>query len=380
MADRIRVLLLTGSLGLGGTERNILHIATSLDKERFDVEVWSDYDGEPVQEQLVAAGILCQSLKGQSSLGKFFLWRIFFHNLPYQWKLFRLLMGARKDVIHAFGFPMAYYAILLGRLAFCKRMIFAVQDWDVWKKSWRYRFLDKLISRFAWRVICDGEGARKLAIEQQGMKADKLITIYDGVNEGELNPSRPIAEIRAELGLVMDAPVIGVIARLDLAKKGQDDFLKALPSINDAYPDAQFLVVGDGPDRAKVEELVADLPESARPVLAGFREDLADMLAAVDVLVIPSRWESVPKILLEGMWLWRVVVATRVGDIEEILDDETGVLIPSDDPQALADAVKGLLADPEWCVALAERAHEKLEERGLTLAASVKHYEKLYAG
>jgi glycosyltransferase involved in cell wall biosynthesis len=377
---RLSVLLLTGSLSLGGTERNVLHLATRLDKARFDVRVVSDYEGEPVQEQLREAGVPCRALKGAPSLGKPLLVRLFGHNLPYQWRLFRIVRRHRRGIVHAFGFPMAYYAVLLGRLAGCRRLIFTVQDWDIWKKSWRYRWLDKLCSRLAWRVVADGEGARRLAVERQGMAADKTVTIYDGVNTDELATPRSPVEMRRELNLDPGRPVVGVIARLDVAKKGQDVFLAAIGAIHASHPGAQFILVGDGPDRNRIAAMVHDLPREARPVMTGFRSDLADVLKALDILVIPSRWESVPKILLEAMWLQRAIVATRVGDLEEVLDASSGVLIPPDAPGALAEAVCELLADTERRRAVGRRARRVLEEKGLTLATSIRRYETLYEG
>lgn len=376
--DREQVLFLTGSLNVGGTERNILHLATRLDKERFDVEVWSDYEGEPLQRELRERGVACRVLKGAPSLGKPWLVRLLRHNLPYQWRLFRMLRRRRRAVVHAFGFPMAYYATLLGRLAGCRRIIFAVQDWDVWKTSRAYRFLDRLISRLAWRVIADGEGARRLAIEKQGMKAEKLITIYDGVNTEELAVESQPKATRERIGLEADRLVAGVVARLDCAKKAQDVFVAAIPGIAKAHPGAQFLLVGDGPDRERIEQMIGDLPEGQRPVMAGSRSDLADVLAALDVLVICSRWESVPKVLLEAMWLERPIVATNVGDIAEVLDASCGRLIAPDDPQALAAAVAGLLAEPAAARELGRRAKARIVERRLTLDDSVKQYEALY--
>ncbi len=145
------------------------------------------------------------------------------------------------------------------------------------------------------------------------MAPDRLMTIYDGVDAEELKPSRSPAETRRELGLAPDGVTVGMIARLDLAKKGQDIFLRAIPAIRAKAPRTQFVIVGDGPDRARIEALLESLPAGARPVMAGRRTDLADVLAALDVLVIPSRWESVPKILLEAMWLERAVVAAARG-------------------------------------------------------------------
>jgi len=376
---RARVIFITGSLRLGGTERNILHLATRLDRKRFDVQVWSDYDGEPLQGELRRRGVTCRALKGEPSVGKPFLVRLFRHNLPYQRRFLALLRAERESVIHAFGFPTAYYAVMLGRLAGCRRIIFSVQDWDVWKRSGVFSALDRICSRLARCVVADGQGARRYAAWRQGMAPRRLLTIYDGVDTDELAPSRSAEETRADLGLAPARPTVGMVARLDIKKKGHDTFIAAVPRIAEARSEAQFVIVGDGPDRASVESLAAALPEDCRPVLAGGRSDLANILDALDVFVIPSRWESVPKVLLEAMWMRRPIVATRVGDVPEILDESCGVLVEPDRPAALAEAVAGLLADPARAAALGRAAHRRIIERGLTLENSIRRYEELYA-
>jgi glycosyltransferase involved in cell wall biosynthesis len=375
---RIPIHFFTGSLNLGGTERNILHLATRLDPERFDAQVWSDYEGEPIQTELRSRGIVCRSLKTGHSLGKPFLKRMLHHNLPYQLRLCKTLSGCRDGVVHAFGFPMAYYVTLLGRLAGCRRIIFSVQDWDVWKRSGIYSMLDRTCSRLAARVIADGEGARRIAATRQGMDRRRLVTIYDGVNTAEIEPTRAAADVRRELGLAPDRLTIGVIARLDLAKKAQDVFLDALTKLSGKVPEVQFLIVGDGSDRQEVERRVQMLPEDVRPVMAGFRSDLGSVLAALDVLVISSRWESVPKILLEAMWLGKPVVATRVGDIPEILDESCGMLVPSDTPEEMARVLLRLIQDRPYRDRLGTAGHERIVSRCLTLDDSIRCYEDLY--
>jgi glycosyltransferase involved in cell wall biosynthesis len=376
---RIDVLFLTGSLNLGGTERNILHLATGLNPAIFRVQVWSDYEGEPVQAKLRARGIECHALKPGHSLGKPLLRRLFRHQLPYQRRLFRLLRENRGAVVHAFGFPMAYYAALIGRLAGCRRIVLAVQDWDLWKRSGVYAALDRACSRLASRVVADGQGARRVAARRQGMAPDRLMTIYDGADVEELKPTRAPVETRRDLGVEPDRVTVGMIARLDLAKKGQDIFLRAVPEIRAKAPRTQFVIVGDGPDRAPIEALREALPADSRPMMAGERTDLADVLAALDILVIPSRWESVPKVLLEAMWLARPVVAARVGDIPEVLDEKCGSLVPANSPRALADAVARLAGDEDLRAQLGRAAHERIRARGLTLEDSLRAYERLYA-
>jgi len=373
-----RVLLFVGSLEIGGTERNVLHLARGLKRHGVDVEVWCNYEGQPLQATLREAGVPCRGLK-RPSVGRHPLVRLFGYNLPYQRRLFHLLRANRDAVLHVFGFPMTYYVVLLGALAGARRMVFTIQDWDVWKKGLVYRCLDRLCSRFAASIIADGAGAARLAADRQGMDERKIRVIYDGVDTNELRPSRPREAVRAELGLAPDRVVVSVIARVDVRKKGQDVFLAAARSAAEQAPEAQFLLVGDGPDRGRLEMLAADLPPGARPVFAGFRTDLADVIEATDVLVIPSRWESVPKILLEAMWLCRPVVATRVGDIQEVFDERAGRLVPPDDPLRLSEAVVELVRNPALRRQLGEAGRGIILERGLTLDQSIGLVQSEYA-
>lgn len=374
---RTRVLLFVGSLEIGGTERNVLHIARSLDRDRFEVEVWCNYEGQPLQKAVRDAGVPCNSLK-RVSLGLNPLARLLRHNLPYQWRLWRLLRKNRHAVIHVFGFPMAYYVALLGALAGARRILFSVQDWDVWKKGRLYRALDRLASRVAWGIVADGAGAARMAVERQGMDARKVEVIYDGVDTSELRPAKDRAAVRAELGAGVGDVLVAVVARLDARKKGQDVALAAVGRIAESAPQAKLVFVGDGPDRGLLESAARDLAPAARPVFAGFRGDLADTLNACDILLIPSRWESVPKVLLEAMWLERPVVATKVGDIEEVFDERAGRLIEADDPDALAKAVAELANAPALRRQLGSAGRAILLERGLTLDRSIKAIEERY--
>jgi len=369
-----RVCLFAGSLNIGGTERNILHVARQLKAGGWPVEVWCNYEGQPLQAELEAAGVPCRGLK-RLSTGRPFLSRVFLHNLPYQFRLWRLLRQRRRDIIHGFGFPMTYYVILLGWLAGARRMVFAVQDWDVWKKGRLYRWLDRLCSAAASRIIADGQGAARLAVERQGMSSAKMGVLYDGVDTAELTPKRDAQAVRAELGAGAGEIVATVIARLDARKKGQDVFLAAARYVTTPV---RFVLVGGGPDQARLEDMAAGLPPVARPVFAGFRSDLADVIQASDIIVIPSRWESVPKILLEAMWLRRPVIASRAGDIAEILDNTAGRLTPVDDPYALAAAITELAADPALRAKLGQAGRDIIERRRLTLDASIARLKEQY--
>jgi glycosyltransferase involved in cell wall biosynthesis len=149
--------------------------------------------------------------------------------------------------------------------------------------------------------------------------------------------------------------VIGNVARL-AEQKGQRTLIKAAPAILERFPDARFVIVGDGELRGELEVAAAGLPFE----LTGTREDVAELLAGFDVFAFPSRFEGLCLAVIEAQVAGVPVVATPVGGIvETVVPGETGVLVPVDDQAALADAVCALLADPELAGAMAGEARRR---------------------
>jgi glycosyltransferase involved in cell wall biosynthesis len=153
-----------------------------------------------------------------------------------------------------------------------------------------------------------------------------------------------------------------------------------MPRILAGVPTATCLLVGGGADRIRLECLAAEVGVAVRVRFAGTRTDLGDVLAALDLLAIPSlRFESVPKILIEGMATGRAIVASRVGDIPELLDDgRTGILVPPGDPGALADAILACLTKAGRAAAMGRAAQETVNAKGLTLEATTATLYGLY--
>ncbi|MFQ5757129.1 MAG: glycosyltransferase [Acidiferrobacterales bacterium] len=197
----------------------------------------------------------------------------------------------------------------------------------------------------------------------------------------ELVPTRPSAATRAALGIPGEGPAIGVVARLDDRHKGQSVLLRAASRILQVMPTATFVFIGDGADRAALESLAARTHIAGHVRFVGTRTDLGDVLTMLDLLVIPSRrYESVPKILLEGMAAGCPIVASRIGDIPELLEDgRTERLVSPGDHEALADAILDCLANPGTAASLATAARTAVASKDLTLEATAATLERLYA-
>jgi glycosyltransferase involved in cell wall biosynthesis len=233
--------------------------------------------------------------------------------------------------------------------------------------------MDRLIvpsAAIATMVRAEGRGAAEISIVPNGVDLDRF---------SPHRSSQDTAEVRASLGIPLDAFLIGVVARLE-PEKGHRHLLEALPAIVEAVPNAWLLLVGEGSQADALRAQASSLPAAARErvVLAGFLTDVEAVTQALDVAVMPSLREAQGLALLEAMAARRPVVASAVGGIlETISDGVDGLLVPPADPQALAAAVVRLAADRRLRDRLAASGRRRVEER-FSVAASVRQVEAIY--
>lgn len=366
----MRVVFVAGSAAMGGTERNVLRLAGALQARGTSVEVVLLSASGPLLAAFEARGIPIHPLA----------WSYRVRAFPAELARLQETLGrCRPDLVHSYGYPTIWWGTLAALRAGAAARVIAIQAWDTWKGESEYR-LDRATSPAVHLAIADGEGVRQFAVERYGLPAARTRTLYDGADPEDITPRLPRAEARASLGICPADRAIGVVARLDDVHKGQAVLLETAPQVLAARPEAVVVLVGDGSDRAALETKAAGLGITGRVRFAGTRNDLGDVLSALDLLVIPSRrFESVPKILVEGMAAGLPIVATRVGDIPELLEDRrTGRLVPAEDPAALAAALLEILGDADSAAALGGAAREAIARRGLTLEGTAERLVGLY--
>jgi len=186
--------------------------------------------------------------------------------------------------------------------------------------------------------------------------------IPNGIDLGRLPPfALDRRGARSAAGLRRDRRLVAGVGRLD-AQKDFPTFLRAAAMIAAEFPDVDFLVVGEGGERAALEALARRLGVGARVVFTGLRHDVPRLLAAVDVLALTSLYEGFPNVLLEAMATGAVAVATDVGGCRELVTSgETGLLVPPRAPAAVAAAVGRVLRDPALARRLATAARQRVE-------------------
>jgi glycosyltransferase involved in cell wall biosynthesis len=224
------------------------------------------------------------------------------------------------------------------------------------------RFRRLLCSRLAAHVAV-GEHAAHLTEELIGLPRGSIETIHNGVPDA---PSERAPRVRP-------GPLVGAVGRFS-PQKGLDTLIRALPSL----PGVTCVLVGDGPERPGLERLAEELGVSDRMVMTGWVEQPRDYLPSFDLVALPSRYEGLPLVVIEAMLAERPVVASDVGSVSEAVEGgRTGMLVPPDDPAALAAALSKLLADPELRAKMGTRARELALAR-FSPAAMTRSYEALY--
>ena len=218
-----------------------------------------------------------------------------------------------------------------------------------------------LYTKAARRIVTTGERLREQVIEETGARAGDVVSIPTGIDLERYRPGDRDAARRA-LELPLDRPIIGIVATLR-SWKGHRHLLRAMASLQ--AKDASLAIVGDGPQRAALESLAADLALGARVHFAGNQADVVPWMQACDVFCLPSYAnEGVPQALMQAMACGVAVVSTPIGSIGEIVsDEETGVLVPPGDVERLRAALDALLADPARREALARNARATALER-----------------
>jgi glycosyltransferase involved in cell wall biosynthesis len=218
-----------------------------------------------------------------------------------------------------------------------------------------------LVYRLADRIVASGEHAADL-IRAAGIPADRVIGIPPGVDLQRFHPGVSGTRVRDELGL--SGPVVGLVANIR-GSKGHNVLLEAAPDVLAEHPDARFLIVGAGVGFDEVQRRVREGGLERQVLMLGFRRDIPEVLAALDVLALPSlRSEATSQVILQALAIGTPVVATTVGGSPEIVrDGETGRLVPPGDARALAAAIRDLLRDRDRARAIARAGQETVRQR-----------------
>lgn len=279
------------------------------------------------------------------------------------------------NLIHCHGYKSNFYGLIS-----TKKYIPSVTTNHNWLKNhWKlkiYCFLDGLWIRYFDRIVAVSNEIKKEMVKYR-IPEKKIRIIDNGIDINRYNKKTETEKIKKELGFKDDERIVGTIGCLK-KEKGYFYLLRAGKEIIDINKNVKFLIVGNGPLRNWLEDEADRLNIRKNIIFTGYRNDIPELLSAMDIFVLPSIREGLPIALLEAMASKTAVIATKVGAIPKVIqNEENGILLEPKDVNGLKDAIINLLNDNNKMQKLALQGYEKVK-REFSSEIMCKRYFNIY--
>lgn len=381
----MRVLHVLTNLDFGGAQLSVVNICVGLRRRGLDVRMaYSSAGGR----RFCGNELLDQRLK-EGEVPLYDMPRMRRDLNPYYdllavGQLRRLIREVRPEIVHTHMSKAGVLGRLAASLEKTPCVIHSVRGWSfyaVGSALKRRAFIS--IERFSARLT-----DKMLAVSPQlvadglrvgiGSPGDYLV-VRSGIAVGDfLTVSTDTCTLRRSVGIPDGTPVVGTVMAL-VEQKAPLDFAATAAEVLRALPRTHFLVVGDGPLREQLKEMIRGKAIEENFHLVGHRTDVSSLLGVMDVFLLTSRWEGTPRVLLEAMTTGVPVVATRVGGVPEIVEhDKSGLLAPPGDVESLARHTIRLLENPAEALELGRQARRHVADE-FDLSTVIVRHEQLYA-
>ncbi len=360
------ILYASHTPALKGSAVSLTQLVLGLDREVYRPTVIFSKDG-PLAMELSRRGVSTHILSRKGWLG-----------CRLVRDVLSVLDSERIQIVHLnSAVPFCKYVGLAARLRKLPVLWHIRED----PTGSRVRRLRKWIGRLSDRILVVSS-----ELEEAFRGDGRAVRIYNGVDVRDFHPERDGGDFRDRHGIARDAFVFGIVGTIE-ERKGTTMFLEAARRMIEDGREAVFLVVGDGlpEEERKVRDLLRSQgPLASRVVLTGRLSNIPEVMAALDVLVVPSLWEGFPRSVLEAMASGRPVIATNVGEVPWMVEEgRTGWVIPRKDPVALYRSMCAALDDREALAKVGLAARRKAEAE-YSLERHVKavcdQYQEVLAG
>lgn len=373
---RPRILHVIGSSGFGGASIFVSRLARFTREQGYDVDVLTT--DPKLQSILRSDGIGIVDLD--------VIWREIrpWKDLRGARTLAKFLKSADYDVVHTHTSKGG----IVGRWAAWKARVpaiihtvhgFAFHEESSKPKLWLYSFLERMAAKWCHRIVTVSEYHRDWARQLGIGKSNQVVAIPNGVGTETGQPTKSADDVRAELGVDADTFLMLAPGRL-APQKGLAYLVQATKTVQEqASLPFQILLAGEGPLKDELQYEAKRLGVESNIRFLGYRDDVPDLLAASDVVVLPSLWEGLSLALLEAMMMGKPVISTEIGSNLEVCRKGNAIrLVPPKDSSALAEAMLEMIESPEQRFDLAESG-QQIAQQHYSEARMMQRYQDLYA-
>ena len=378
LSGKINVLLLVPTFDVGGTGNAVFTLANSLNPNKFNPVICSMRKPDlRAEERAKECGIMVIKLNMRS-----------FFDISVISKLSRILKREEIDILHNHGFRPEIYGGLAGRIAKCKGILATILHNPAQDIPLDYGFVIGNIMNLLRRIFaffCEdvlvaiSEDAKKGLLKLH-FSSKKIKVIYSGINHNLLQQNKNHFNRKntlAKFGIISDKFIIGTISVLK-PRKGLSYLINAAKIVAQECPEINFLIIGSGSLEKELKEKVKSSGLQKHIVFQNYIKQISEFYKSIDLFVLPSLTEGIPAVLLEAMAFGVPVVATRVGGVPEMIEDGiSGILVPPQNPEALAEAIIKIYKNPNLASIMAKNARARFEKY-FTANTMARQYEKVY--
>lgn len=363
MSERTQIWYLIGTLAVGGAERSLVDIVNNLDRSRFEPTVYTIAELGPLADE-IDSEITVRSLSAANKVDP---------RAPI--RFIRALRQEQPAVLQSFLYFDNILARLVGVIVPVTTVITGVRAVPDDRPAHRGA-IDRLTMPLSDYIVSNSEAGVEWIVNQ-GATSSRVRVVRNGRELDVYDVPEPPG-LRENLG-IGGGPVVGTVGRL-LERKGHHDLLDAWPTVLERHPDAELVLVGNGPEREHLKQQTEELGITNSVHLIGMREDIPELLALLDCFAFPSHFEGLPGALLEAMGAGIPIVTTPVDGCSELVcDGEHGIHVPPHDPKRLGAVIGELLENRERAAALGEAARTRAYE-SFGVDAMVEGFQQIYEG
>jgi glycosyltransferase involved in cell wall biosynthesis len=363
-----KIIYLITDLQIGGAQKELCTILPHLNREKFDPLVVCLFGGNGfIADNIKKSGTPVFDLRMRNKLDIFAIFR-----------LYRLFKDENPAILHSSLFHASIVARVVGKFAQVPIII-----------TWRHNithgnnfreWINKTTTNLDDCLVAVSKAVKEKEIQSTGVKNLNVVVIYNGINTHAYKKlkSTERRRIRNRWGIPEDAYLIGSIGRLH-PSKGFDTLLQSFKKIRSKIPNSWLIIVGEGEIRKNLEETARKLEIFDFTVFTGTITNIPEILGILDVFVLASRWEGLPIVILEAMASRLPVIATSVGGIQEIItNNETGLLIKPEDPDAIVEMVFRIYNDIVIATSLGKAGRAKILSK-FNVIPITDQFQKLYS-
>jgi glycosyltransferase involved in cell wall biosynthesis len=350
-------------LPVGGSERTLVDLANGLNKNEYSVTVWTIVDKGLMRNELNDE-IRYRTLNAN---GK---WDI---RAPI--KFLKAVRSENPDIIQSFLF----FDNILARISkiVSSKIMVITGVRSVPENPSRVRsIIDRITLPLSDRIVSNSEAGAEYIIDR-GADPIKTEVIRNGRDIEKYADGNATSTLFDSLDLDNEEPIVGTVGRL-IERKGHYDLLDAWPAVLQSHPNAQLLIVGDGPEWERLQEHASELNCTESVCFAGQRDDVPDLLDAMDIFVFPSHYEGLPGALLEAMIAGLPIITTPVNGNSELIENGvTGLFVSSHNSQELANSLNFILSDSKCQQKLGTKAREYATEK-FAVSTMISEFTSIY--